>query len=269
MLDFRGILSLIHTEIAILLLKAVQNIRKAAQQCKCIDHLVVIVHDVPAAKLRLIAPEEFGQTGNGPFAGFDLLLREHHVFDKGKRGTDFSECAVFGIFFVDGLIQCAQNPAALSVFSEKGEWLFAKAGSGIGDELGGDTVDGAKLQAPCQFFSKEGGESAPHVLCGGPGIGHGQDSARINAAAENHVAQTDHQDSGLSAAGRGKQQHRPLYGENRFPLLGIQPGHVSGFKLRILHKTSKKPSRLSAGGFRKNKITERKIRTRGSSRSPC
>ena len=256
MLDFRGILSFIHTKVTILLLKAVQNIRETAQQCERIDHLVIIVHDMPAAKLGLIAPEEFGQAGNGPFAGVDLVLCEHHVFDKGNCGTDFAQCAVFGVFFVDGLIQRAQNPAAFSVFSEKGKRLFAQSGSGIGYKLGGDTVDGAKLQTPCQFFTKEGSESAPHVLCGGPGIGHGQDPARIDTAAENHVAQTNHQDGGLSAAGRGKQQHRALHGENRFPLLGIQPGHVSGFKLRILHKTSKKPSRLTAGGFRKNRITK-------------
>ena len=147
MLDFGGVLCLIHTEITILLLKAVQNIRKPPQEREGVDHLVVIVHQAQAAKLRLIAAVELRKIGDGPLARFNLHLREHHVFDEGDGGADFTERGLFRVFIVDGLIKLTQNPAALTAFPEKGEGLAAKAGGGVGDELGRDAVDGTKLQS--------------------------------------------------------------------------------------------------------------------------
>ena len=231
-LDFGGVLGLIHAEVTILFLKIFQNIGKAAQQRERIDHLVVVVHLTPAPQFRLIAAVELRKAGNGPPSGGDLLLGEHHVLDEGDRGADFAQGGLFGIFPVDGLIQRTQNPASFPVLSEQGKGFPAQTCGGIGDEFGRDAVDGTKLQTSGQLFAEEGGKTAAHIPRGGPGIGHGQNPARVDPAAEHHITQTNHQNGGFSAAGGGKQQYRPLHREHRFPLLGIQAGQISGFKLR-------------------------------------
>ena len=90
------------------------------------------------------------------------------------------------------------------------------------DDFGGNAVDGAEFRDLGAVLAEQPGEPLPHLPGGGLGVGHGQNFVRGNAAAAEHVAQSSHQDSGLSAAGYRQKQHGPVHSVHRLRLLRVQ-----------------------------------------------
>ena len=103
------------------------------------------------------------------------------------------------------------------------------------NDLGGNAVDGAELRRLGAVRPEQTGKALLHLLCGGFGIGHGQDASSGDAPAAEHISQAGHQHRGLAAAGHGQEQHRPVHGVDCFRLLRIEPQGVFLVKFRSFH----------------------------------
>ena len=87
---------------------------------------------------------------------------------------------------------------------------------------GGDQRLGDRARA------NDGFDTAGHLRGSLVGEGHREDGVRRHADAVDEMRNAIGNDARLAAAGAGQDQHRPVNGLDRFPLLRIQLGQIRG-----------------------------------------
>ena len=166
----------------------------------------------------------------------DFLLVQHHVLCVCNVSAQPFRNALGGIFTAELPVQVRNQPGKSALILYQGEGLALSVVLGIeGDDLGGDAVDGAELRNLRAVIPEQPGKALLHFAGGSPGIGHGQDLIRGDAAAAQHVAQTGHQYGGFPAAGHRQQQHRAVYGMDSFRLLRVKAPDIFPVKCFSVH----------------------------------
>ena len=234
-LDFGGVLGLVHAEILVLVLDRLQHPGKFPQNLKGVDHLVVVVHASPLAQGLDVAVVEGGKVHPFHLHLVQFLPGEHLVFHIGKGGFQRFDGAVRGELPCLRPVELPQQGGLLSAVLQQAEGGAAKDLLIVADDAAAHPVDGAEFQQLGGLLAEEAGETGPHVPGGGHRVGHGEDALRGHAPDVAQVADAGHQHRGLAAARHCQQQHRPLPCPHRSLLLGVELGGQPGKKLCLLH----------------------------------
>ena len=212
-LDLRGVLGLIDTDVRVLLLEMLEEPREALQHGIGIDHLVVIIHELMLPELRivrLIDPEKLDL--RVLFERPDLLLAQHTVLDEGDEGTDILQVTLGRIAVLDPLVDAGEHRRDALFIGEERKRRATALPAAVLDHAGADAVDGAELEAPGHLRPETVCEALRHVLRRGDGIGHRQDPFRRDALTENHITEPRHEHSRLPGARHRQKEHRTLDG---------------------------------------------------------
>ena len=226
-LDPGGVLGFVHADIGEAVLKMGPHILVELQDFFGVHHLVVIVHPFIVPQGLAVFPVQLREFLK---AGVQLpqpLLRQHHIFGIGDALAQLLHHALGGVLAAQVPVQVRNQlrQGALVLRQDEGRPFAAILGI-VGDDLGGHAVDGADLRGMGAVLAEQGGKALLHLPGGSPGIGHGENLVRRNAAAAQHIAQAGHQHGGFPAAGHRQQQHRALHGVHRLLLLAVQPGGI-------------------------------------------
>ena len=155
-LDLRGVLRLVHTDVAVNVLKMSQHLRHLAQDRQRVHHLVVIVHQVllaqPAVVLLIDLPDvdlTIRVPQRAPFAApklADLLFGQHLVFDIGDQRPHIAKIRLRGPGLLHLLIDLCQNTGRLLLIRHQLKCFLPQHAAVIADDLSADPVDCPKFQ---------------------------------------------------------------------------------------------------------------------------
>ena len=222
-LDLRGVLGLIDTDVRVLLLEMLAQPRKALQHGIGIDHLVVVIHELMLPELsivRLIDPKKLDL--RVLFERPDLLLTQHTVLDEGDECTDVLQVALGRIAVLDALIDTREHRSDAFFIGEQRKRGAAALPAAVLDHAGTDAIDGAELEPLRHLRSETACEARRHILRRRHRIGHRQDPLRCDALTENHVAEPCHEHGRFTGARHREKKHRALDGLYGALLLLIQ-----------------------------------------------
>ena len=85
-LDFGGVLGLVHTEVGVAAAELLQKLRELAQNPVGIDHLVVVVHELVGAQQAAVLLVDGRKLHPFHLYLFQVLARDHAVFYIGDGG---------------------------------------------------------------------------------------------------------------------------------------------------------------------------------------
>ena len=251
MLDFRGVLGLVHADIGEHILKMRQHVRALFQNGLSIDHLVVVVHPVLLPQRQVVPAIQLRELLEPGVQVVDLLLVEHAVLGIGDVLAKLFYDALGGKFAAEGAVQVGNQLGQKPLVLHQPEGIPAAVGLSVKiNDLGGNAVDGAKFRDVGAVLAKQAGKALLHLPGGGFCVGHGQDSVGRDPAAAEHIAQAGHQHGGFSAAGHGQQQDRALCGVYRLCLLPVQPAGIFPVKCFSVHAACPSKTFCSSGGGR-------------------
>ena len=225
MLDFRGILGLVHAEIAVLILKGSQHLRVLLQNPLGVHHLIVKIHYPPLQQLRPVLLVNGWEVVNTGFQFADFLGGKHLVFHIGDIRSDVPENAGGCIILVDPLIDFPQEGQYLPFLCQP-EGIAAIGLAVEANDAIGKAVDGAKGKAVGILPGELCPEALAHFIGSRHGVGHGENLSGRNAAAINHIAQAGHQHRGLPAARHCQKEHGTVYRQDGLPLTIVEPGKM-------------------------------------------
>ena len=212
-LDLRGVLGLIDTDVWVLLLEMLEEPREALQHGIGIDHLVVVIHELMLPELsivRLIDPEKLDL--HVLFERPDLLLTQHTVLDEGDEGADILQVALGRIAVLDPLVDAGEHRSDALLIGEQRKCGPTALPAAVLDHAGADAVDGAELEPLRHLRSETACEARRHVLRRRHRIGHRQDPLRCDSLTENHVAEPRHEHGRFTRARHRQKKHRALDG---------------------------------------------------------
>ena len=104
------------------------------------------------------------------------------------------------------------------------------------DNMGTDSIDGAKGEGMGKFCTKELATAAAHILGGSYSVGYSQNLAGIYLATSDQIGKACDQYGSLSASRHCQQECRSLLMEHSRALLCIQCGGISLKKALWGHK---------------------------------
>ena len=212
-LDLRGVLGLIDTDVRVLLLEMLAQPREALQHGIGIDHLVVVIHELMLPELCivcLIDPEKLDL--RVLFERPDFLLPKHTVLDEGDEGADILQVALGRIAVLDPLVDAGEHRSDALFIGEQRKRGSTALPAAVLDHAGTDAVDGAELEAPGHLRSEAACEALRHILRRRYRIGHRQDPLRCDALTENHIAEPRHEHGRFTGARHREKKHRALDG---------------------------------------------------------
>ena len=234
-LDFRGVLGLIHAVIPVPVPNRPQNLRILPENLEGIDHLVVVIHQLSVPQGLAVGLIE-GREVQALHLNFrQLLPLEHLVLHIGDGGLEALYGALRGKLIGLVPVEFPQQSALLAAVLQQAEGGAAHDPLIIADYPAAHAVDGAEAQPLCRLLAEAGGKPPLHIPGGRHGIGHGEDALRLDAPHVAHVAQPGHQDGGFAAARHCQQQHRPLRLLHRSLLLRVQTDGKLCFELGKVH----------------------------------
>ena len=212
-LDLRGVLGLIDTDVRVLPLEMLAQPREALQHGIGIDHLVVVIHELMLPELsivRLIDPKKLDL--RVLFECPDLFLTQHTVLDEGDECTDILQITLRRVAVLDALIDTGEHRGDALFIGEQRKRGSTALPAAVLDHAGTDAVDGAELEAPGHLRSEAACEALRHILRRRYRIGHRQDPLRCDALTENHVAEPCHEHGRFTGARHREKKHRALDG---------------------------------------------------------
>ena len=237
-LDFGGILGLVHTEVGVFALEVGQDVGVPAENPQGKDHLVVVVHAAVALQILPVTEIDGGEIHPVHLNGPHLLIPQHAVLAAGDAGAHLLHLLLPRPLGPVGLHQPAHQGVQLPLIGPQSERLRPLGPGVVGDDGLADAVDGAEGQRAGVRLPKEGGKAPLHVPGGGYSVGDGEDAPRLHPQAVDEIAQPGHQGGGLAAARHRQQQGGPLGPEDGRLLLGIGGEGVSGFEFGVGHGVS-------------------------------
>ena len=221
MLDFGGVLGLVHTEVGVAAAELLQKLRELAQNPVGVDHLVVVVHELVGAQQAAVLLVDGRKLHPLHLYLFQIFTGNHAVFHIGDGGLYRLDGALRGKFPALPPADLSDDGRLASSVLQQLKGLAA-LGALIGpNDSAAYSVNGAKLQPVGQGLAEKGGEAPGHIPGGGDGVGHGEDVLRRHALGD-EVANAGDQYRGLAAARHCQQQNRSGEGLNGLFLLGVK-----------------------------------------------
>ena len=187
-LDFRGVLGLVHTEVAISLLKVAQNWRTQTENFSCVHHLVVIVHLLLLLQGLIVSSIQGWKLHSIYLHLLQCIILEHLVFSVGDGSLYGLDGAFSSILLGKLMVQAADQGTLLSGILHQGIGLASCHALITRDNTAAHPIDGAKLQPLGILSPKECRKSSTHVLGCRDRVGHGEDGFGCNATSQYHVA---------------------------------------------------------------------------------
>ena len=222
MLDFRGILRLIHMKITIFLLPCLQKLRLGSQDLQAVDHLIIVIHQPVIQKQLTVGIKQLEKLLT-VLQLLDLFVGKHRVFTVSNAGFALLQIAVGGKAPIGPFPRFPHQPRAVRFVTDKLKSLSTGHLFKLPDDPGAHPVDGAKFQSRSVFFPKSFGKSAAQIGCRRHRIGHRQNRLGRHLTAIEQIPDPRQQRGGFTAAGDSQQQHRPFGLADGSLLLLVQP----------------------------------------------
>ena len=221
-LDLRGILCLIDTDIRIFFLKIRQQPRDPAKHLIGIDHLVIIVHEMSFPQPCAVFPVHLRDGKACLLVQLpDLFLIEHHVLNVSNQGTDIFQIALRRVLPLHTAVNFRQYFRRDLLVSCQLKGRFSCAFSIILQDSRADAVDCPKLEPPRQILSEICCAASGHIAGRRDRVGDSQNVFRRDSPAIDHIAESGDKDGGLARSGYSKKQYRSVHALYCFLLLCI------------------------------------------------